>query len=124
MEVMDHSLATVTPSSVGVIPHDALRKLTHAHPSVADAFWGAIRWDGAVFREWIVSLGSRDAYGCLAISEIFLKLKAVGLTNGQSFDFAFTQTKIADATGLSNVHVSRNLMQESTALSLSLSLTP
>src|SRR4051794_3697997 len=67
----------------------------------------------AVFRERIVNLGSRDAYSRIAhlLCEIFLKLKAVGLTNGNTFDLPITQSKLADATGLSIVHVNRSLMQ-------------
>ena len=41
--------------------------------------------------------------------EIFLKLKAVGLTNGTSFDFPITQSKLGEATGLSTVHVNRSV---------------
>src|SRR3954462_14803609 len=64
-------------------------------------------------REWIVNLGSREAYSRIAhlFCEIFFKLKAVGLTHGHSFDFPVTQAKIADATGLSDVHVNRSLMK-------------
>jgi hypothetical protein len=41
---------------------------------------------------------------------VFLKLKAVGLTNGNSFEFPITQGEIGDATGLSTVHVNRSIM--------------
>jgi CRP-like cAMP-binding protein len=39
-----------------------------------------------------------------------MKLKAVGLTDGNSFDFPITQGEIGDATGLSTVHVNRSIM--------------
>ena len=42
---------------------------------------------------------------------MFLKLKAVGLTNGNSFNFPTTQGEIGDATGLSTVHVNRSIME-------------
>jgi CRP-like cAMP-binding protein len=111
--VMDHTLGTVVPSRVAFIPHDAMRRLTHEYPRLADAFWRDTLIDAAVFREWIVNLGSRDAYSRIAhlLCEIFLKLKAVGLTNANSFDLPITQSKLADATGLSSVHVNRSLMQ-------------
>src|SRR3954452_20057578 len=60
--VMDHTLSTVAPSRVAFIPHDAMRRLTHEYPRLADAFWRDTLIDAAVFREWIVNLGSRDAY--------------------------------------------------------------
>jgi biotin operon repressor len=67
----------------------------------------------AIFREWIVNVGSRDAYSRIAhlLCEIFLKLRAVGLTNGNSFDFPITQLKLGEATGLSTVHVNRSVQR-------------
>jgi len=113
IELMDHTLGTVTTSKVGFIPHEDMRRLTQQHPHIAEAFWRETLIDAAIFREWIVNLGSREAYSRIAhlFCEIFLKLKAVGLTHGHSFDFPVTQAKIADATGLSDVHVNRSLMK-------------
>ena len=113
IEVMDHSLATMVASKVAFIPHDALRALIAQNPSIAGAFWRDTLIDAALFREWIVNVGSRDAYSRIAhlICEVFLKLRAVGLTNGNSFDFPITQSEIGDATGLSTVHVNRSIME-------------
>jgi CRP-like cAMP-binding protein len=113
IEVMDHSLATIAPSKVALIPHEAVRKLTHAQPRIADAFFRDALIDAAIFREWIVNLGSRDAYSRIAhlLSEIFLKLRSVGLVSGDRFKLPLTQSEIGDATGLSTVHVNRSLMQ-------------
>src|SRR5205085_652551 len=100
IDVMDHSLATIVPSRVAFIPHDALGRLIDQNPGVARAFWRDTLIDASIFREWIVNLGIRDAYSRIAhlICEVFLKLKAVGLTNGNSFAFPITQGEIGDAT--------------------------
>jgi CRP-like cAMP-binding protein len=113
IEVMDHSLAAVAPSRVAYIPHDALRRLTNEHPRIAAVLWRDTLIDAAVFREWIVNLGSRDAYSRIAhlICEVFLKLKVIGLVNGSNFEFPVTQTEIGEATGLSTVHVNRTVME-------------
>jgi CRP-like cAMP-binding protein len=112
IDVMDHSLATLVPSKVAFIPHDALRRVIDQHSRIAGAFWRDTLIDAALFREWIVNVGSRDAYTRIGhlICEVFEKLKAVGLTDGNSFDFPITQTEIGDATGLSTVHVNRSIM--------------
>jgi CRP-like cAMP-binding protein len=112
IDVMDHSLATIVPSKVAFIPHHALGKLIDQNSRIANAFWRETLIDAAAFREWIVNVGSRDAYGRIGhlICEVFLKLKAVGLTNGNTFDFPITQGEIGDATGLSTVHVNRSIM--------------
>ena len=55
LEVMDHSLATVVPSKVAFIPHEAVRTFLGAHPRIADVFWRDTLIDAAVFREWVVN---------------------------------------------------------------------
>jgi CRP-like cAMP-binding protein len=113
LQVMDHSLGTLVPSRAAFIAHDTLRELNRAYPRLADAFWRDTLIDAAIFREWIVNVGSREAYGRLAhlICEVFLKLRAVGLVQGYSFDLPITQAELGDAVGLSTVHVNRSLMQ-------------
>jgi CRP-like cAMP-binding protein len=102
LQVMDHSLGTITPNKVGFITHDALRDLIRQHPGLAERLWRETLIDAAIFREWITNVGSRDAYTRIAhlICEFFVRLRSVGLTNGTTFSFPITQTEIADATGL------------------------
>ena len=113
LSVMDHNLAAISASKVAFIPHDPLRDLTHAYPLLADKLWRDTLVDAAIFREWIVNVGSREAASRIAhvICETFLKLKAVGLTSGNSFDFPITQSELGDATGLSTVHVNRSVQK-------------
>ena len=40
-----------------------------------------------------------------------MRLRAVGLVNGQSFEMPITQAELGDATGLSTVHVNRTLQE-------------
>jgi DNA-binding IclR family transcriptional regulator len=42
---------------------------------------------------------------------MFLRLRAVGLTDGNSCHFPLTQVDLADATGLTAVHVNRTLQE-------------
>lgn len=43
--------------------------------------------------------------------EMFLKMQSVGLTDGNQCMLPFTQTDIADATGLTPVHVNRTIQK-------------
>lgn len=43
--------------------------------------------------------------------ELFFRLRAVGLTQGDSCDFPVTQLDLGDATGLTSVHVNRTLQE-------------
>lgn len=111
LRVMDHSLATLGPCRVAFVPHEAIRPFLHAHPRIADALWRDTLIDAAIFREWVANIGRRQAYGRIAhlLCELFMRIKAIGLTDTNSFDMPVTQEQLADATGLSAVHVSRTL---------------
>src|SRR5215203_3975018 len=43
------------------------------------------------------------------LCEVYVRLRAVGLINGQAFEMPITQAELGDATGLSTVHVNRTL---------------
>ncbi|WP_375763293.1 Crp/Fnr family transcriptional regulator [Bradyrhizobium sp. Pha-3] len=64
-----------------------------------------------LFRQWIVNLGTRSASGRMAylIGELRQRLAAMGLVVNEQFEFPITQSKLADALGLSIVHVNRVL---------------
>jgi hypothetical protein len=67
----------------------------------------------SIHREWIVNVGQRNALERIAhlCCEMFLRLESVGLTDGFSCHFPPTQRDIADATGLTSVHVNRTLQE-------------
>lgn len=111
IEVMDHSLGTLTVATVGFIPHEALRSATRTSYRISEAFWREALIDAAAFREWMVGIGKRPATGRIAhfLCEFVTKMKAVGLSDGVTCDFPMTQTEIADALGLSTVHTNKKL---------------
>src|SRR5215217_4554621 len=113
LDVMDHSLGTVVASKVAFISHEAVRSFLRAHPRIADVFWRDTLIDAAVFREWVVNVGRRDAYARIAhvLCEVYVRLRAVGLVNGQAFEMPITQAELGDATGISTVHVNRTLQE-------------
>jgi CRP-like cAMP-binding protein len=113
LQTMDHSLGTLSPCRIGLIQHEALRDLMRRHPGLGEKLWRESLVDASIFREWISNVGSRDAYSRIGhlICELFTRLRAVGLAKGKSFECPITQTEIADATGLSTVHVNRSIQQ-------------
>jgi CRP-like cAMP-binding protein len=108
---MDHSIATMTAASVVVIPAQTMIDLTDGHPRIAQALWWNTLVDEAVTREWVVNVGQRKALERVAhlICEMFVRIRAVGLSDGLSFDFPITQTDLADTVGLTLVHTNRIL---------------
>ena len=109
--VMDHSLATITAATVAFIPHVALHDLTARFPNIAAKLWRDTLIDAAIFRQWLLSMGRRDAFDHLAhlFCELYLKQEAVGLGGDHRCPMPVTQVDLADATGMSNVHVNRVL---------------
>jgi CRP-like cAMP-binding protein len=110
---MDHSIGSITPCKVGFIKHENLRALCRQFPRIADAFWRNTLIDAAVFREWMASIGRREAYNRIAhlICELLVRMRAVGLAEDHVLELPITQGEIADALGLSNVHVNRVLTE-------------
>ena len=113
IDVMDHSLAALTATKAMFIPHETVCDLMRRCPRIGDAFWRDTLIDAAVFREWFMNLGRREAYGRMAhlLCEFYVRLRAVGLTNGDVCDMPFTQVELADATGVTNVHANRILQE-------------
>jgi CRP-like cAMP-binding protein len=111
LKTMDHSLAALEPSTVAFLTHEDLRRLIRQHPRIGHAFWRDTLIDAAVFREWMMGIGRRDAHGRIAhlMCERFVRLMTVDMAKGTSFRWALTQAEVGDALGLSNVHVNRVL---------------
>jgi CRP-like cAMP-binding protein len=111
LSTLDSTLTTLSPSRVAFVQHEALRDICARRPNVASAFWRMTLIDAAIFREWVANVGSRQAYGRVShlLCEMVVRYGAVGLTNSYSCNLPITQTELADATGLSTVHVNRTL---------------
>ena len=113
LKAMDHSIGTLAPSVIAAIPGETMQELLLNRPGIALAFWWNTLQDEGVLRERIIDVGRRDAYSRIAflIYEILLRLRAVGVVGDTGFEFPVTQTDLADATGLTPVHVNRMLQR-------------
>jgi CRP-like cAMP-binding protein len=109
LKTMDNSIASISPCMVGFIQHEDLRRVCDRYPRLNAAFWRETLVDASIYREWLLSIGQRDAYARVAhlLCELYMRLKAVGLVDENTFDLPTTQEKLGDALGISAVHVSR-----------------
>jgi CRP-like cAMP-binding protein len=109
LDVMDHTLTTMTTSKVAFIPHRYLHHILQAQPNLARLLWRDTLIDGSISREWLCNIGRRQAFPRVAhlICELYARYEAVGLTDHMTISFAMTQGNIGDAMGLSVVHVNR-----------------
>ena len=108
---IDHTIEALTPCRVALVPHGALTRITERFPHLTRLLWLSTVIDGAIHRAWLYAMGSRSAAGQLAhfICEMFLRLQAIGHTDGPSMRLPFTQVEIGEILGLSSVHVNRTL---------------
>ena len=69
--------------------------------------------NNAIQREWAINLGRRAALEKVAhlFCEIYERLRPVGLVDANSCSFPVTQMDLADATGLSVVHLNRTIQE-------------
>ena len=108
---MDHGILAITDAQVALVPSETMEELPRQRPELGRALWWATLVDEAVLRDWIVNIGRRHADKRIAhlFCELHARLKLVGLVEGDQFDLPLTQEVIADALGLTPVHVNRML---------------
>ncbi len=111
LNVADHNVQALTRCEVVFFPRDAVRDLIIGHPRIGMAMWVDTLIDGSIFREWAVNLGRRDARARIAhlLCEIARRLEVAGLAEDYRYELPMTQEQLADATGLTSVHVNRVL---------------
>ena len=112
LRVADHNVQTLTQARLAFIPREEMRRLSIEHPAVGMALWYDTLVDASIFREWIANVARRDAGGRIShlLCEFGLRLESVGLGDRFSYQLPMTQEQLADATGLTPVHVNRTLM--------------
>lgn len=110
---MDHGIVALTRCRVAYIPSTELDALTYDHNGLTRALWWATLVDEGVLREWILNVGRRNAMERIAhlLCEMHVRMKMVGLVEGDRFALPLTQEQLADATGLTPVHVNRTLQR-------------
>ena len=107
----DHHVETITAAEVAWIPKHQLRALAERRPAIAKAMWRDTLIDAAIFREWVLNVGRRDAKSRIAhmLCEFVIRCEAAGLGPAEGFGWPMTQEQIGDATGMTSIHVNRML---------------
>lgn len=107
----DHSVQALTRLETVEIERSALKDLILARPAIGAAMWIDALVEASILREWILNVGRRDARARVAhlLCEFALRMKAAGVTTEQGYELPMTQEQIADAVGLTPVHINRTL---------------
>jgi len=108
---LEHNIASLTPVRMAFVPHERMKEVTERHPHLARMLWFSTLLDAAINREWILSMGRRSAVARIAhiLCELRVRLELVGLSIDGRYALPLTQIDLADASGLTPVHVNRML---------------
>lgn len=110
---MDHSIQTLTPASVAMMAREEMDSIMHAHPKIARAMYISQLVDEGTLRSWIVSMGRRSSLERVAhlMSELYLRALDVSGAVGQQVTLPLSQIALADALGMTAVHINRVLRE-------------
>ena len=105
------ALQALSTATILRIPHRALRASAARYPAVAEALWRDCMVDAAILSQWVVNVGHRNARTRIAhlLCETAVRSRGEGQSEAAEFEFPLTQAHLADATGLTSVHVNRTL---------------
>jgi CRP-like cAMP-binding protein len=105
------ALNALAPTTVLKVPHAALREIGLRHPAIAAAFWRDCVLDASILSQWLVNVGRRDARTRTAhlVCELAVRSRRFQVANLDHFALPITQEQMADALGLTPVHVNRVL---------------
>jgi CRP-like cAMP-binding protein len=113
LRTSDHSFEPINDiQAAEVLASDLLQAIAETPRLATAILWAASR-DEAMVVEHLVGIGRRDADARMAhfLLELGSRLSLVGIGSREGYDCPLTQYHLADALGLSAVHVNRVLRQ-------------
>jgi CRP-like cAMP-binding protein len=107
---VDYAVAALRLCTVAPLAHSDVQEITEKHPNIARVLWRNSVIESRLSRQWLLNVGQRPALNRIAhiLCEHTARLKAIN-ENGRYV--LITQAELADATGLSAVHINRTLHQ-------------
>jgi CRP-like cAMP-binding protein len=110
---LDHSIGALTAVRYYELQPQDFQDVIDERPHLVRALlWHEMAASG-IQREWLLSIGQRSPLERLAhlFVELYYRLKAVGLATGTGYDLPITQNHLAEANGLSLVHLNRTIQE-------------
>ena len=113
LRTSDHSFSALTDAVVSSVEASRMLRLFNDFPRLAAAILWATSRDEAMIVEHLVSIGRRTAIERTAhfFLELSERLRLVGLATDKEFPCPLNQYVLADALGLTAIHVNRVLRQ-------------
>lgn len=110
---MDHGIQTITPCHIAKIDRHTIDSVFDAHPSIMKAMYLAQLIDEGTLRAWITSIGRRSSIERVAhlMCELYLRVRNIEANEGQNVALPLSQIILADALGMTTVHINRVIKQ-------------
>lgn len=107
----DHNVQMLTRGTIAELSREDVEQLALSHSAVGRAILLTALIESSVFREWAVNIGRRDSRSRIAhlLCEFAYRISAQQLERNGMYELPMTQEQLADATGLTAVHVNRVL---------------
>ena len=101
--------ALSAPLTIVKIPHRELQSLVQVSPAIAQALWRDCVADASILSQWIINVGRRDARMRTAhlFCELSTRMERAGLGSRTTFHLPVVQAQLADALGMTPVHLNR-----------------
>lgn len=109
LDEMDHSLQALTEAQIVLISRDEMESLMEVHPRIARAMYKSQLIDEGTLRAWIVSMGRRSSIERVAHLMCELYLRTLTTIDDGPVALPISQIVLADALGMTPVHVNRLL---------------
>ncbi|WP_102958381.1 Crp/Fnr family transcriptional regulator [Mangrovicella endophytica] len=106
-------ITALGPATILHVPHADLRSVATEYPNLAFAFWRDTTLDASILAKWIANMGRKQALARVAhlLCELGVRMERAELGERREYRLKITQEQIADAMGLTSVHVNRSLQQ-------------
>jgi CRP-like cAMP-binding protein len=106
-----YSVVTITEATLTTIPFDMVDNVFERNLVLAKALFWSAAYEAAILAEHLIDAARRSAYERVShlLLELFVRLNSVHLTDNMTISIPLTQELIADALGLTTVHVNRTL---------------
>lgn len=110
---MDHGIQTIGSALVATIDRVEMDEILDTHRAIARAMYIGQLIDEGIMRAWITSMGRRSSVERVAhlMCELYLRADAIGMPTEPSFEMPLSQLLIADALGMTSVHLNRVLKE-------------
>jgi CRP-like cAMP-binding protein len=108
---MDHSIQTIIPCRIATIDQGEMASLLDQHRGIARAMYSAQLVDEGTMRAWITSMGRRTSVERVAhlMCELYLRARNIHLAAKAELALPLSQQLLADALGMTPVHLNRVL---------------